>query len=83
MKTCDFAGKNKDFAWKSSEEALKKLEKPDVFADFAPKTAKIMWFFNEKRFQRNPKLCAIKRAFMGIHLGTIGLRQRKPGIEKL
>ena len=44
---------------------------------------------NEKRFQRDPKLCAIKRAFMGIHLGTIGLsreereerEKREPGIE--
>ena len=62
---------------------FKKLEKPDVFADFAPKTAKIIVFFDEKRFQRDPKLCAIKQAFMGIHLGTIGLRQRRPGIEKL
>ena len=83
FKTCDFVWKNKDFAWKSSEKALKKLEKPGVFADSAPKTAKFIGFFDEKRLQRDPKLCATRWALMGIPLGTIGLRQRKPGIEKL
>ena len=29
------------------------------------------------------KLYATRGAFIGIHLGTIGLRQRKPGIEKV
>ena len=67
MKTCDFAWKNEDFAWKSSEEALKKLEKPDVFADFAPKSIKFIGFFDEKRFQGDPKLCATMRNQVGVH----------------
>ena len=82
MKTCDFAWKNKDFAWKSSEKTLKKLEKPSVFADFAPKTAKFIGFFNEKRLQRDQKLCATRWADMGIHLGTIGLSREQRKAEK-
>ena len=68
---------------KLRRNSKKKLEKPSVLADFAPRTVKFIWFFNEKRFQRNPKLYVIKQADIGIHLGTIGLRQRKPGIEKV
>ena len=61
----------------------KKVGKTCVLVDSAPKNTKFIWFFEEKRFQRNPKLYVIKQAVMGIHLGTIGLRQRKPGIEKV
>ena len=75
-------GKNTDFAWKSSEKALKKLEIPSVFADSAPKTAKFIWFFDEKRPRRDPKLCATRQADMGIHLGTIGLSREQRKAEK-
>ena len=61
----------------------KKAGKTCVLGAFSPETAKFIWFFDEKRFPRHPKLYAIKQADIGIHLGTIGLRQRKPGIEKV
>ena len=61
---------------------FKKLEKPDVFADFAPKTAKIIVFFDEKRFQGDPKLCASRGPDMGIHLGTIELSREQRKAEK-
>ena len=59
------------------------MEKPALWSDFAPKNAKIIGFFDEKRFQRNPELYATRSPFIGIQLGTIGLRQRKPDIEKV
>ena len=53
---------------------------------FAPKTTKNIVFFDEKRSQRDPKLCATsatRRAVMGIHLGTIGLsREEREEREK-
>ena len=71
----------------SHGRAEKKLEKSRkktcVFDDIASKNTKFIRFFDEKRFQRNPKLYATRGADIGIHLGTIGLRQRKPGIEKV
>ena len=76
-------GKIKISHGKAEKKLEKSWKKPDVLDDFAPRTVKVIGFFNEKRFQRNPKLYATKQAVMGIHLGTIGLRQRKPGIEKL
>ena len=68
---------------KAAKKLKKSRKKTCVLGDFSSTTVKFIWFFNEKRFQRNPKLYAIKQAFMGIHLGAIGLRQRKPGIEKV
>ena len=58
-------------------------KKPGVFADFAPETANIIVCFDEKRFQRDPKLCALRQVDMGIHLGTIGLsrEEREEGTE--
>ena len=71
------------FHMEELRRSWKKARKNIRLGDFAPKNAKFIWFFDEKRFQRNPKLYATRGAFIGIHLGTIGLRQRKPGIEKV
>ena len=76
-------GKIKISHGRAEKKLEKSLKKHAFWGDFAPKNAKIIWFFDEKRFQRNPKLYATRGAFIGIHLGTIGLRQRKPGIEKV
>ena len=38
--------------------------------------------FDEKRPQRDPKLCATRWADMGIHLGTIGLSRKQRKAEK-
>ena len=76
-------GKIKISHGRAEKKLEKKPEKTCVFGDITLKNAKFIWFFNEKRFQRNPKLYATRGADIGIHLGTIGLRQRKPGIEKV
>ena len=61
---------------------VKNLGKHVENCGFAPKTTKNIMFFNEKRPQRDPKLCATRQAVMGIHSGTIGLSREEREEER-